>query len=97
MKRFLAACRLILTLNCEQSSHLVSESLDRELSSVERWAARLHQIGCKSCRRFAHQVRLIRQAIRRSRSESAPTDPHLSAEATQRIQQALQDARRSEG
>ena len=48
MKRFLAALKLLLTLKCEQSSHLVSQSMDRDLSLAEKWAVRLHQLGCWS-------------------------------------------------
>ena len=52
--------KLILTLNCRESSRLVSDSLDRKLRWSERWAVRLHVLICWSCRRFKQQLLLLR-------------------------------------
>ena len=87
MKNLAAAVRLLLTLECEQSSHLVSESLDRDLTPVERWAVRLHRVGCWSCRRFGKQIRLIRETAKRS--GTSVENSKLSPEAHQRIRNAI--------
>lgn len=90
MKKFFAAAKLILTLKCEQSTHLVSNSLDRELTAVERWAVRLHFIGCWSCRRFGKHIRQIRAAMT-FHPEKTTDEQRLSTEALDRIRKAIQE------
>ncbi len=58
------AIRMLLTLRCEESTHLMSDSCHRELTGVERWAVRLHQISCSYCRQVARQLKLVDQAAR---------------------------------
>lgn len=58
------AIKRILTLRCDESARLVSQSLDRNLSPSERWAVRLHAMICRSCRRYKKQLALIREAWR---------------------------------
>lgn len=89
MKNCLSALKLILTLKCEQSTRLVSDSLDRELSLVERWAVRLHYIGCWSCRRFGKQIRLIQKALQ-MHSKKIHEEAKLSPEATKNIRDAIE-------
>ena len=89
MKKFFAAAKLILTLKCEQSSRIVSDSMDRDLTSVERWAVRLHYIGCWSCRRFGRQMRQLREAFQSYPQRTTDSDT-LSDEALERIRQAIQ-------
>lgn len=88
-----ASLKRILTLTCEESTRLVSESLDRELPAGERWAVRLHALCCWSCRRYRRQILFLRDAIRRRAIDigaaAPPAGPTLSPEARQRIQQAL--------
>ena len=89
MKEFLSAAKLILTLKCEKSSQLVSDSLDRDLSAVERWAVRLHYIACWSCRRFGKQVRQIREAFEQY-PQRTTDEEGLSDDAMNRIKNAIQ-------
>lgn len=89
MKNFLAAMKLILTLKCEQSTQLVSDSYDRELSWVERWAVRLHYIACWSCRRFGKQLRQLRTTFQQY-PERTLDDEGLSDDAMNRIKNAIQ-------
>ena len=64
-----AVAKLILTLRCEQSSRLISESLDQQLPWAERWAVRMHFISCRSCRRVRQQFEWLHRAAGR-RGES---------------------------
>lgn len=89
MRKFLSAAKLILTLRCEQSTRLVSDSLDRELSFAERWAVRLHYVGCWSCRRFGKQMRQLRDTITQYPRKTVE-DEKLSDDALQRIKNAIQ-------
>ena len=97
---FVADFRRILTLDCRESSRLLSEALDRELRMPERVALRLHTIGCWSCRRLKRQLAFLRHMAQRfetratdhSDSESSAT-PSLSEEAQQRMKHALRQQR----
>ena len=91
MKKFFAAAKLVLTLKCEHSTHLVSNSLDRDLSLVERCAIRLHYIGCWSCRRFGKQMRQLRSALK-FHPEKTTEQEQLSTEALERIRSAIQES-----
>lgn len=88
MKKLFSALKLLLTLKCEESTHLVSDSLDRDLSFVERWAVRLHYISCWSCRRFGHQVKLLRAMLQAHPGKSSKEE-QLSTAAIQRIRDAI--------
>ncbi len=87
MKLF-SAMKLILTLRCEQSTQIVSDSLDRDLSFAERWAVRLHYIGCWSCRRFGRQIRQLRETLKMHPLKCCE-DAKLSDDAMQRIRDAI--------
>ena len=72
---------MLLTLRCEESTRLMSEEYHRDLTSVERWAVRLHFISCAYCRRVKNQWNLLQKAATK-RTE----DIHeLPEEARQRI------------
>lgn len=101
LRNLLGATRLVLTLRCEHSTRLVSESLERELSFSERWAVRLHAIGCHSCRRVGRQLRRLHEAAKHvaeaeARDLAAAEGPTLSPEGRRRIAAALRHARRGD-
>lgn len=89
MRQFFAAAKLILTLKCEHSSRIVSDSLDRDLTTAERWAVRLHYIGCWSCRRFGRQMKQLREAFQSYPKRTTDVDS-LSDAAVERIRQSIQ-------
>jgi hypothetical protein len=82
----------VLTLCCDESTRLVSESLDRELPFGERLAVRLHALCCRSCRRCRKQFVFLRQALVRRMHDAemaVPSRPALSGEARARIKRVL--------
>ncbi len=89
----LSTIKRILTLTCEQSTRLVSESLDRDLPRGERWAVRLHALCCRSCRRYRRQILFLREAVRRGAPEPDTSTPVAGASLTpgarERIKRAL--------
>jgi putative zinc finger protein len=92
--------RMILSLSCEEASHLTSDALDRELSRGERWALRLHTLFCGGCRRLKQQLDLIRALLSKSpdsldRSAGEPL-PQLSSDRREHIKQLLREAARTE-
>jgi hypothetical protein len=93
-----AAMKTILTLSCDKSAILLSDTFDRPLTRVERIALRLHLFICRNCRRFRHQIAFIHTAVHRatggqvmdeSITRAATPDDELSPEARQRIADAM--------
>jgi hypothetical protein len=91
MKRFVKSLGLILTLDCEQSARLTSESLDRPLNRAERWAVKLHRLICAQSRRLDNQITLLDQYLGNllQNAESQQSVRRLSPQAKQRIRQKL--------
>lgn len=87
--------RLLFT--CQDMSRLLSESMDRTPPFHTRLRMRLHLLICVLCRRYGHQLTLIRSVLRKNGTkvhDDGRTDvPGLSPEAKARIQRAL-DSRR---
>ncbi len=52
-------------LHCDKVSKFVSESMDRDLSFIERMGVRFHLLMCRHCARFAKQLEHMRSAIRK--------------------------------
>jgi len=50
---------------CKEVHRLTSESMDRELTMVERARVRMHLLVCHACRNFTDQMAMIRHAMRR--------------------------------
>lgn len=57
-------------INCREATQLTLQAEDRALPLTERLAVRLHHRVCGNCRRFARQVRLMREASARWRQYS---------------------------
>jgi hypothetical protein len=51
-------------LNCNQTTQLVSQSLDRRLTLSERFALQLHLMLCKFCKRFSQQIQIMHVNIK---------------------------------
>ena len=87
----------LLNLTCEGMSHLVSESLDRDLIPPERFALRAHLVYCSACRRYDRQLLVLRRALCRlsSRLDHDPCacddlpGPGLPDDARERIERSL--------
>lgn len=50
---------------CREVHRLTSESLDRELTMVERARVGMHLVVCNACRNFTEQMSLLRAAMQR--------------------------------
>ena len=53
-----------LNLSCRRASELLSEAMDRPLSRGERVGLWIHLRLCGACRRFRHQLLLMRNTLR---------------------------------
>jgi Putative zinc-finger len=86
----------LLNLPCRDAARLVSESLDRKLTRAEQWAVRLHLLYCIACRRYRHQLFLIKSALRRPPADCCEDEESFRAtkldpEARERIKRRLRE------
>jgi hypothetical protein len=94
MRPFAAIWR-ILTLTCDESTRLMSASLDERLPWSDRTGVRLHAMICRACRLFRRQVRFLAEAARLHGIQSPLADDAgtgsamLSASARRRIEDAV--------
>jgi len=77
---------MLLTLRCEESTQLLSDGFDRDLSRCERWAVRLHSISCRPCRGVRKQFVAIQRAAQLRGQQPQPLD----GPARQEIREAIQ-------
>lgn len=49
-------------MSCQQTSRLLSASMDRDITRLQRIALRLHLLGCRSCSCFGRQLLVLREA-----------------------------------
>jgi len=82
--------KMKLMLTCKQASQLISQSLDEPLSWSDRMKLKFHLFICNACTRFNQQLRLIKNAVLRIKSETENNaSVQLSLEAKAKINQAI--------
>jgi hypothetical protein len=90
MKDFLAR----ITPPCRNVTRLASESMDRTLPLSTRIQLQLHYWICQACAQYRRQLVALRQAARRSASETHPQeDAQLSSAAKAQLKAALRARR----
>ncbi|MDC0610678.1 zf-HC2 domain-containing protein [Vibrio sp.] len=52
-------------MNCKHATRLLSEKLDRELSTKEKISLKMHIAMCSACRKFGSQMGDIRKISKR--------------------------------
>ena len=83
MRQFFYDIYLILTLDCEGSARLTSDSIDRKLRWSETVAMKAHQLICAKSRRLDRQLLQLNAGLEKGH------EGELSPAARQRIQQAI--------
>ncbi|QDV56304.1 zf-HC2 domain-containing protein [Rosistilla oblonga] len=92
MKVFWSQLLRVLTLQCDDASRLMSDSLDRRLTLSERLAVGGHLLACRACCKLKKQFQLIGAACHgKARPTAANPPAGLPPEAAQRIQQTLRE------
>ncbi len=84
--------KMILSLSCRESSRLLSDGLDRQLSLTERLALRGHLFACRRCRRFRNFLQHLcatTQHLTTHRPADEDTTEPLSPEARTRLTEAI--------
>jgi len=79
-----------LTPSCRDVTRIVSDQMDRGLPFGLRLATRLHLALCVFCRRYHHQLHLLRRGAQFSAQPREPgITPSLTPAAADRIKSAL--------
>lgn len=83
----------IVSLRCEESDRLMSDSLDRRLNWAERVALCGHVSVCRGCRRARQQLRTLQRSMQTMLDavDSAAGSETLSPEARDRIRAGLKN------
>ncbi len=82
---------MIHYLTCRHTARLLSDRLERPLSSFEWICLRVHLLGCEPCSRFGKALRWLHRFL-----PEAPCDAQLSPEARERIRLALEQVKKGE-
>jgi hypothetical protein len=83
-----------ITPPCRDVTRLASEAMDRTLPLSTRIQLQLHYWICQGCAQYGRQLLALRQAMRRSTSEThPPEDVQLSSAAKARLKEALRARR----
>ena len=78
--------------DCKTITPKLGESLDRKLGLWTRLIMKLHMFTCGPCRRYLHQIKLIKEAVHKVDERlSGDANPRisLSTDAKDRIRQNL--------
>lgn len=81
---------------CDELLPLMSKRMDGSLTWRESVKLRLHNHICDWCRRYARQLLLIREAMRKQQShmeDSSLADSTLSTDARERLKRALDQSK----
>ncbi|MDB2686861.1 hypothetical protein N9Y42_06585 [Mariniblastus sp.] len=86
---------MILTLDCEGSARLTSESIDRPLNWAERTAVSAHRMICSKSRRLNRQLLEMHKAFQEQNAFEPGNDAMegLSPDAKSRIRSAISNPR----
>ena len=79
--------------DCDATTRIISEAMDRKVSLKERIRIRLHVFVCIGCARYKDQIQMLRDTVRKG-AVRASTDrpmhiPPLSDDARERMKRRL--------
>ena len=80
-------------LSCKDASQIISQSLDRQLTTRERFALKLHLLICRYCKRFSQQIQAIRVALKQAINAVENDDSiKMSSETKKRLLQSIESS-----
>jgi hypothetical protein len=79
-------------INCRQTTRLISQSMDAKLPWSRRLAMKLHLLYCVWCRRYATQLKVLRNAAKQLPDPETEPTHKVSDEARRRMCARLNEA-----
>lgn len=98
MAEWIQNAKFLLTARCRDTTHILSEEQESQLSPLQWWSSRLHLLSCGPCRQYVSQIKLVEQILAEMPEEVREkllrhdSQDGLSEEAILRIRQALEEA-----
>jgi hypothetical protein len=84
-------------MKCQQAAEVITCSVDKPLSALQKLNLGIHTLFCGPCRRFQRQVNQLHASSEEALSEEAtPTHIKLPVEARDRIKSRLDATAQSE-
>ena len=81
-------------MSCEESTKLISESIDRKLPLMKRLGLKIHIMMCRFCGRYAVQLNFIEEVLgkyRRDITQGSSDESRLPDTARDRMKQRLRN------
>jgi hypothetical protein len=80
---------------CKDITALVSRSLEKDLSTREKWVMKAHLYTCIACQRYLAQLKFMSRVLAKQeeRLERGEHPPRLSSEASERLKNALKSSK----
>lgn len=78
--------------NCKDTTELISEDMDHNLSVFKRWRMRFHLVLCKYCRKYRAQLETLRRmtgGLGKEVSDTTP-DASLKPDSKERMKQIIE-------
>ena len=69
----------LMVSKCKDTTELISENMDRDISVFKRWRMGFHVALCKYCRKYKAQLETLRKMTRGLDEEAADTNPQVSS------------------
>ncbi|MFQ5716695.1 MAG: zf-HC2 domain-containing protein [Nitrospinales bacterium] len=81
----------LFKITCKDTSPLISEMMDHELSFQKKWRLHLHLTMCQMCRLYQNQLILLQKLANHvgETGIESKTFPTLKEEAKQKIKKSL--------
>ncbi|MFQ5356681.1 MAG: hypothetical protein ACE5DY_09410 [Mariprofundaceae bacterium] len=79
---------------CQQASHLISDSCERDLTTFEQIRLQFHMLICGFCRDHAHNARLMEDILKNIEQGDPDTGERLPDSEYNKIRQKLSEMER---
>jgi len=82
-----------IMLDCDQATMLLSQSGFESIGCLRNFQLKLHLMGCKFCREFAKQSRMINTVLENLRESPEELHVHLNEQQKQRLALVIEQNR----
>ena len=80
-------------LSCKDASQIISQLLERKLTTGERFNLKLHLLICKYCKRFSQQLHSLSVALKLTTSAIENDDTiKMPSETKKRLMQSIESS-----
>lgn len=82
-----------IMLDCDEATLLATQQSAKELKCLKRTQLRMHLMGCKLCRAFVEQTKLIDEQLQQStKTDFDDLELHLTVSQKERLQKSVDNS-----